>query len=80
MGCGGGRNAGALLDKYPAANVTALDYSEVSVDKAGAYNKEAISKGKMVVVRGDVSALKLPKERYDLVTIPSSLRKAVTIS
>ena len=68
LGCGGGRNAGALLDKYPAANVTALDYSEVSVDKARAYNKEAISKGKMVVVRGDVSALKLPKERYDLAT------------
>ena len=27
LGCGGGRNAGALLGKYPAANVTALDYS-----------------------------------------------------
>ncbi len=68
LGCGGGRNAGALLKKYQGAVVTALDYSEVSVDKARIYNKDAVSKGKMFVVRGDVSNLKIPAEKYDLAT------------
>ena len=26
LGCGGGRNAGELLKKYPQATVTAIDY------------------------------------------------------
>ena len=34
LGCGGGRNAGELLKKYPKAHVTAVDYSELSVGKA----------------------------------------------
>lgn len=68
IGCGGGRNAGALLEKYPAAFVTAIDYSEVSVSKATAYNAEAIKQGRCEVRQGDVSALTLPKEKYDLAT------------
>ena len=68
IGCGGGRNAGALLEKYPAAFVTAIDYSEVSVSKATAYNSEAIKQGRCEVRQGDVSALDLPKEKYDLAT------------
>ncbi|MCR4929042.1 MAG: methyltransferase domain-containing protein [Lachnospiraceae bacterium] len=68
IGCGGGRNAGALLEKYPAAFVTAIDYSEVSVSKATAYNAEAIKQGRCEVRQGDVSALALPKEKYDLAT------------
>ncbi len=68
IGCGGGRNAGALLEKYPAAFVTAVDYSEVSVSKATAYNSEAIKQGRCEVRQGDASALDLPKEKYDLAT------------
>lgn len=68
IGCGGGRNAGALLEKYPAAFVTAIDYSEVSVSKATAYNSEAIKQGRCEVRQGDVSELDLPKEKYDLAT------------
>ncbi|MCR4649411.1 MAG: methyltransferase domain-containing protein [Lachnospiraceae bacterium] len=68
IGCGGGRNAGALLEKYPAAHVTAIDYSEVSVSKATAYNSEAIKQGRCEVRQGDASALDLPKEKYDLAT------------
>ena len=34
LGCGGGRNAGELLKRYPNAHVTAIDYSELSVEKA----------------------------------------------
>ena len=40
LGCGGGRNAGELLKRYPNAHVTAVDYSELSVEKA----KESIGK------------------------------------
>ena len=40
LGCGGGRNAGELLKRYPKAHVTAVDYSELSVKKAKEYNRE----------------------------------------
>ena len=68
LGCGGGRNAGELLKKYPSAHVTAIDYSDVSVSKATAYNADAIRKGRCEVKQGDVSNLTLPEEQYDLAT------------
>lgn len=68
IGCGGGRNAGELLKKYPSAHVTAVDYSEVSVQKASAYNASAIKSGRCEVRQGDVSKLDLPGERFDLAT------------
>lgn len=68
IGCGGGRNAGEILKKYPSGYVTAIDYSEVSVTKARDYNKEAIEAKKMEVNQGDVSALNLPEEKFDLAT------------
>ncbi|MCR4793003.1 MAG: methyltransferase domain-containing protein [Lachnospiraceae bacterium] len=68
LGCGGGRNAGALLEKYPFSKVTAVDYSEVSVGKATEYNKEMIKAGRCIVKQGDVSSLTLPEEEYDLAT------------
>ena len=39
LGCGGGRNIAALLDKYPTARVTGVDYSPLSVETARAYNQ-----------------------------------------
>ena len=68
LGCGGGRNAGELLKMYPEAHVTAVDYSELSVEKAKKYNKEMIAAGRCNVQQGDVSALALPEESYDLAT------------
>ncbi len=68
LGCGGGRNAGELLKKYPSAKVTAIDYSEVSVGKAKEYNAEEIKSGRCMVQQGDVSALALPEEKFDLAT------------
>ena len=68
IGCGGGRNAGEILKKYHSGYVTAIDYSEVSVAKARDYNKEAIEAKKMEVNQGDVSALNLPEEKFDLAT------------
>ncbi len=68
LGCGGGRNAGELLKKYPDAHVTAVDYSDLSVAKAREYNKDSIASGRCTVEQGDVSNLHLPEENYDLAT------------
>lgn len=68
LGCGGGRNIGELLNKYPAAKGTAIDYSELSVAKASEYNKELISSGRLEVKQGNVAALELPDNTYDLAT------------
>ena len=68
LGCGGGRNAGELIRKYPQAKVTAVDYSEMSVAKAAVYNKEMIAAGRCTVQQGDVSKLQLPPESFDLAT------------
>lgn len=68
LGCGGGRNAGALLKKYPSAKGTAVDYSDLSVEKAKTFNAGVISEGRLEVKQGDVSALDLPDGTYDLAT------------
>ncbi|MCR4739322.1 MAG: methyltransferase domain-containing protein [Lachnospiraceae bacterium] len=68
LGCGGGRNAGELLKRYPFSKVTAIDYSEISAGIAAEYNAEAVKKGRCRVMQGDVSALDLPEEKYDLAT------------
>ncbi len=68
VGCGGGRNASELLKKYPSSKLTAIDYSEVSVEKAMLQNKKYIESGRCKVQKGDVSQLDLPIETYDLAT------------
>ena len=68
LGCGGGRNAGELMKKYPKARVTAVDYSDLSVEKAKDYNKEMIAAGRCEVLQGDVSKLTLPEGEYELAT------------
>ncbi len=68
LGCGAGRNAGELLKRFPQAHVTAVDYSELSVEKAAEYNKAAVQAGRCTVLQGDVSTLKLPEASFDLAT------------
>ena len=68
LGCGGGRNAGELLKMYPKAHVTAVDYSELSVEKAMEYNRDMITAGRFDVKQGDVSDLRFPAETFDLAT------------
>ena len=68
LGCGGGRNAGVLLKMYPKAHVTAVDYSDLSVEKARDYNKDMIDAGRCAVRQGDVSDLDLPARAFDLAT------------
>ena len=68
LGCGAGRNAGEMLKKYPAAHVTAIDYSALSAEKAAAYNRKSIDAGRCTVRQGDVSELQLPDGSIDLAT------------
>ena len=68
LGCGGGRNAGELLKRYPNAHVTAVDYSDLSVEKAREYNRDMIAAGRCDVQKGDVSNLTLPAGSFDLAT------------
>ena len=66
LGCGAGRNVGEMLKKYP--KVTGVDYSEASVRKSKEYNRKAINEGRCEIMQGDVSALELLPETYDLAT------------
>jgi len=68
LGCGGGRNAGELMKRYPKAKLTALDYSDVSVTKASEYNKKAIADGRCSVIQGNVAKLPFGDETFDLAT------------
>lgn len=68
LGCGGGRNLAALMERYPAASADGVDYSELSVQKAAEHNKPAVQGGRCRIYRGDVSALPLSAETYDLAT------------
>lgn len=68
LGCGGGRNAGELLKRYPAARLTAMDYSALSVEKTKETNKAAVTEGRCAVVQGNVSAIPFENESFDLAT------------
>lgn len=68
LGCGGGWNVKELLQRYPTAKVTALDYSEISLKKAKQVNQLNIQTGRCRVIQGDVSQLPLGDRQFDLVT------------
>lgn len=68
FGCGGGRNVEMLLERYPEACLTGVDYSELSVQTSKKHNADAIAKGRCRIVRADVSGLKFKPETFDLAT------------
>ena len=68
LGCGGGRNIRALLRKYSAATVTALDYSEISVEKARSVNRKGLQASRCRIIQGEVSCLPFEDGAFDLVT------------
>lgn len=68
LGCGGGRNAGELLKAYPAAHVSAIDYSALCVEKAKTYNRAMIAAGRCTVRQGDVSGLPFDDAAFELAT------------
>lgn len=68
LGCGGGRNAGELMKRYPKARLTAVDYSELSVEKTKQFNKNMIASGRCEVMRASVAKLPLGSGSVDLAT------------
>ena len=68
LGCGGGRNAAELMQLYPQATLTALDYSSVSVEKARVLNAAMIEAGRCTVLQGNVAALPFEDASFDLAT------------
>jgi ubiquinone/menaquinone biosynthesis C-methylase UbiE len=68
LGCGGGRNTAELLKRYPKAEITALDYSEVSVAKAKSLKREMIAAGRCTVIQGNVAELPFEDGSFDLAT------------
>ena len=68
FGCGGGMAVKKLLETYPDAKVTGLDYSEVSVAAAAKQNEKAISAGRCQILQGDVSHLPFENGSFQLVT------------
>ena len=73
LGCGGGQNAANLLTAYPSSNLTAIDYSNVSVEKTKQINANAIKEKRCEVLQGDVSKLSLKDNYYDLATAFESI-------
>ena len=68
VGCGGGANIVAWLNKCGNGHVTGMDYSEVSVAESQKLNADAIKQGKCCVVQGDVSAIPFPDAVFDYVS------------
>ncbi|MBQ7529260.1 class I SAM-dependent methyltransferase [bacterium] len=67
IGCGGGANI-ALMLKSTQGMVEGLDYSEVSVQKSGLLNEQAVKEGRCLIHRGEVSNLPFADTAFDLVT------------
>ncbi len=68
LGCGGGRNAGELMKRYPKAKLTAVDHSELSVEKTKRYNKNMIASGRCEVIKASVAELPQDSGSVDLAT------------
>ena len=68
IGCGGGRNVSRLLQTFPAARLTAIDYSPLSVQKTKARNRALVQAGRCTVLEADISALPFSASSFDLVT------------
>jgi len=68
VGCGGGANVAAWLEKCPNAHVTGLDYSDVSVAEARKVNAEVIRAGRCEVLQGNAAALPFSGESFDCVS------------
>jgi len=68
IGCGGGANVSRLLAKSASAKVYGVDYSAVSVEKAGKVNADAIEKGRCQIQLADVASLPFEDGQFQLVT------------
>lgn len=67
VGCGGGANIAALLDRCPEGEVDGLDYSAASVAASKKKNSAALGK-RCTVLQGDVGNIPYAGGSYDAVT------------
>ena len=65
---GDGGNARELMARYPKATLSAVDYSDVSLEKTRKANGKAIEDGRCQVVWGDISSLPFDAEAFDPAT------------
>lgn len=56
------------MKRYQKSKVTALDYSEVSVEKAKTLNRDMITAGRCSVVQGNVAKLPFGDGAFELAT------------
>ena len=68
VGCGGGRTVQELARLAHQGTVVGLDYSAASVAVCRSLNAAAIAAGRVLALRGTVSALPFPAGAFDLVT------------
>lgn len=68
VGCGGGRNLAAFLQRYPTARGVGVDYAPLAVRRTRWKNRAAIAEGRCQVVEGNAMSLPLPDNAFDLVT------------
>jgi ubiquinone/menaquinone biosynthesis C-methylase UbiE len=67
VGCGGGANLRNLLEMYPQAHISGIDYSEESVAITKKTNSPMIGR-RCDVLRGSVSALPYENEKFAIAT------------
>mgnify|MGYP002116465136 CR=1 FL=1 len=68
LGCGGGRNVGELLQRYPNAYLVAVDYSSESLAKTARLNGPLVAQGRCELLEADVSQLPMDDATFDLAT------------
>lgn len=66
VGCGGGLALSLLAEK--AARTYGIDYSEVSVEMAAEYNRDAVREGRVVVRQAEAARLPFGDASFSLVT------------
>lgn len=69
IGCGGGRNIERFSNQISKnGRVVGIDYSEVSVEKSIALNRDAINQGTVNVLQASVSDMPFYDETFDIAT------------
>ena len=66
LGCGAGNYTIAMLAKIPDLNCTLIDLSLPMLEKAKERTLD-ITKGKVESVQGDIRAIELPSEHFDII-------------
>ena len=72
IGCGGGRTLMRMAEKATEGKLTGVDYSDVSVALSREMNSEAVSSGRMEIVKASVSSLPFEDNSFDrIITVES---------